>query len=74
MRDHGQEEGEVSDKSTKSAARNKTREHVWIITCTIKGRGVCHKYFDSGLTSEAISDFFYVPLCLFNAMLRLFVW
>ena len=28
VRDHGQEEGEVSDKSTKSAARNITREHV----------------------------------------------
>ena len=28
VRDHGQEEGEVSDKSTKSSARNKTRECV----------------------------------------------
>ena len=28
VRDHGQEEGEVSEKSTKSAARNITREHV----------------------------------------------
>ena len=28
VKDHGQEEGEVSDKSTKSAARNITLEHV----------------------------------------------
>ena len=28
VRDHGQEEGEVSDKITKSAARNIIREHV----------------------------------------------
>ena len=28
VRDHGQEDGKVSDKSTKSAARNITREHV----------------------------------------------
>ena len=28
VRDHGQEEGEVSHKSTISAARNITREHV----------------------------------------------
>ena len=28
VRDHGQEEGEVPDKSTISAARNITREHV----------------------------------------------
>ena len=28
VRDHGQEEGKVSDKSTKSAARNIAREHV----------------------------------------------
>ena len=62
VRDHGQEEGEVSDKSTKSAARNLSREHVWIITEL------------SGLTSEAISEFVDVPLCLFNAMFRLLVW
>ena len=50
------------DKSTKSAARNLSREHVWIITEL------------SGLTSEAICEFVDVPLCLFNAMFRLLVW
>ena len=42
--------------------------------CAIKDRRALNKYFDSGLTSEAISDLFDVPLCLFNAMLRLLVW
>ena len=51
--------GEVSDKSTKSAARNITREHVWIIICAIKERWVWTKYFDSCSTSEAISVFLF---------------
>ena len=42
-RDHGQEEGKVSDKSTIFAARNITREHVWIITCNMKERRVWNK-------------------------------
>ena len=64
VRDLSQEEGEVSDKSTKPAVRNITRKHVWIITCAVKERSVWNEYFDSGSTSEAISDFFDVPLCL----------
>ena len=59
VRDHGQEDGKVSDKSTKSAARNITREHVWIIICAIKERWVWTKYFDSCSTSEAISVFLF---------------
>ena len=59
VRDHGQEDGKVSDKSSKSAARNITREHVWIIICAIKERWVWTKYFDSCSTSEAISVFLF---------------
>ena len=70
-RDHGQEEGKVSDKSTIFAARNITREHVWIITCAIKEGRVRNKYFYSGLTPDVISEIFDVALCLFNAMLCL---
>ena len=51
-----------------------TCQHVRIITCAIKERRVWNRYFDSDLTSEAISGLFYVPLCLFNVMLRLLVW
>ena len=61
VRDHGQEEGNVSDKSTKSAARNMTCQHVRIITCAIKERRVWNRYFDSDLTSEVISG-----LCAFS--------
>ena len=52
VRDHGQEEGEVSDKSTKSAARNMTCQHVRIITCAIKERRVWNEYFYSCLTLD----------------------
>ena len=71
VRDRGQEEGDVSDKSTISAARNITREHVCIITCVIKERRVWNKDFDSGLTLDVISEIFDVALCLFSAMLFL---
>ena len=40
VRDHGQEEGEVSDKSIKSAARNMTCQHVRIITCHKREKSV----------------------------------
>ena len=54
MRDHGQEEGEVSDKSTISPARNITHEQ----------RRVWNRYFDCGLTFDAISEFLML-LCAF---------
>ena len=66
-RDHGQEEGEVSDKSTIFAARNITLNYHH----AIKERLVWNKYFDSGPTFGTISDFFDVALCLFSAMLCL---
>ena len=68
--------GEVSDKSTKSAARNITREHVWIITFAIKEKGVWNEYFDSGFTSEAISDFLcaFVPFQRHDAPFSLEAW
>ena len=64
VRDHGQEEGKVSDKSTISPARNITREHVWIFSWTIKERRVWNRYFDCGLTLDAISEFL-MWLCAF---------
>ena len=81
MRDHSQEEGKVFDKSTISAAKNITREHVWIIMCAIKERSVWNKYFDSGLTQNVIPEIFDMALCLFSflvvhftSILRLLVW
>ena len=76
VRDHVQEKNEVSDKSTKSAARNITREHVWIITFAIKEKGVWNEYFDSGFTSEAISDFLcaFVPFQRHDAPFSLEAW
>ena len=80
VRNDVQEEGKVSDKSTIFAARNITREHVWIITVPLK-REECEinililvwllmQFLNSLLWLCA----FLAPCYAFYQFLRLLVW
>ena len=79
-RDHGQEEGKVSDKSTIFAARNITREHVWIITVPSK-REECEinililvRLLTQSLNFLLWLCAFLAPCYAFYQFLRLLVW
>ena len=80
VRDHGQEEGKVSDKNTIFAARNINREHVWIITVPSK-REECEinililvRLLTQSLNFLLWLCAFLAPCYAFYQFLRLLVW